>query len=45
MKFNEKEIVQEVLREFPDLVRQEALVYEIVKKVSLVYGVAAYGRN
>jgi hypothetical protein len=45
MKLNEKEIVQEIITEFPELVRQEALVHEIVKKVSLVYGVALYGNS
>jgi len=45
MKINEKEVVQSVLAEFPELIRQEALVHEIVKKVSLVYGVAQYGNS
>lgn len=45
MKVNEKEVVQAVLDEFPELIRQEALVHEIVKKVSLIYGVAMYGNS
>lgn len=45
MKINEKEIVQDILIEFPELVRQEALVHEIVKKVSMVYGVSQYGNS
>jgi hypothetical protein len=45
MKLNEKEIVQSVLDEFPELIRQEALVHEIVKKVSMVYGVSQYGNS
>lgn len=38
MKIDYGLITDEVIREFPDLKRQEAVVFEIVKKVSLVYG-------
>lgn len=36
-------LVDKVIEEFPDLKRQEALVYEISKKIILVYGVERYG--
>lgn len=45
MKINNDEVVQSILIDFPELCRQEALVYEIVKKVALVYGVTQYDRK
>lgn len=38
MKVDYALITDEIIREFPDLTRHEPVVYEIVKKVSLVYG-------
>lgn len=38
MKVDNGLITDEIIKEFPDLKRHEAVVYEIVKKVSLVYG-------
>lgn len=40
MKVDYGLITDEVIAEFPDLKRQEAVVFEIVKKVALVYGKA-----
>ena len=40
MKIDYGLITDEVINDFPELKRQEAVVYEIVKKVSLVYGKA-----
>lgn len=40
MKLDYGKITDEIIREFPDLKRHEAVVFEIVKKVSLAYGSA-----
>lgn len=45
MKIDYAKITDEIITEFPDLKRQEAVVYEVVKKVSLVYGSALNGSN
>jgi hypothetical protein len=43
MKVDYGKITDEIIAEFPDLKRQEAVVFEVVKKVSLVYGSALNG--
>lgn len=45
MKVDYVTITDEVIREFPDLKRQEAVVFEIVKKVGLAYSLAYGGQN
>ncbi|MFA5306086.1 MAG: hypothetical protein WC365_01415 [Candidatus Babeliales bacterium] len=40
MKLDYGKITDEIIAEFPDLKRQEAVVFEVVKKVSLAYGCA-----
>ena len=40
MKFDNAKITDEIIQEFPDLKRHEAVVFEIVKKVSLAYSLA-----
>jgi len=43
MKIDYGKITDEIIQEFPDLKRQEAVVFEVVKKVSLAYGSALNG--
>jgi hypothetical protein len=43
MKVDYGLITDEIIKEFPDLKRQEAVVFEIVKKISMYYGVALNG--
>jgi hypothetical protein len=45
MEIDNGVITDEIIREFPDLKRQEAVVFEIVKKVSLAYSLAYGGKN
>jgi len=44
MKLDYGMITDSIIREFPDLKRNEAVVFEIVKKVGLAYS-AAYGEQ
>lgn len=43
MEIDYGKITDEIIEQFPDLKRQEAVVFEIVKKVSLAYGSALNG--
>ena len=43
MEIDYGKITDEIIQEFPDLKRQEAVVFEVVKKVSLAYGSALNG--
>ncbi len=45
MKLDNGKITDEIIREFPDLKRNEAVVFEIVKKVGLAYSLAYGGQN
>lgn len=42
MKMDYADITDEVIKQFPDLKRHEAIVFEIVKKVALVYSGVVY---
>jgi hypothetical protein len=43
MKLDYGLITDEIIKECPDLKRHEAIVFEVVKKVSMYYGVALNG--
>ena len=45
MKVDYGIITDEIIKEFPDLKRQEAVVFEVVKKVALAYGSALNGSS